>query len=133
MTDRIPRHSRVDSRSAQLLESTPDDVVIYAGLLYDDFGAGGHVMILQHVKPTSGIGPAEWLITIGGAVFILALVVSAIFIPEIRWLHVFQASIYVFTILLSLRHSRWGHFTGISAAGFSRPKAIVMFSEAIRR
>ena len=65
----------------------------------------------------SRIGRPEWLIAIGGGVFILALAISAVFEPGIRWLHVFQASIYVAAILLSLRRSRWGHFIGVSAAG----------------
>src|SRR5262245_23790770 len=62
-------------------------------------------------------GP-QWLITIGGSFFIFALAVSAAFVPEIRWLHVAQASIYVVTILLSLRQNCWGYYIGISAAGF---------------
>jgi len=67
-------------------------------------------------EPHSARAP-RWLIVSGSCVFILALAVSAIFVPDIRWLHVFQASIYVVTSVLSLRGSRWGYFTGISAAG----------------
>ena len=58
----------------------------------------------------------EWLITIGGVVFIFALIVSAVFVPALRWLHVVQASMYVAAILLSVRPSRWGYFIGASAA-----------------
>ncbi len=63
---------------------------------------------------------ARWparLITIGGSVFIVTLAVSAVFVPEIRWLHVFQASIYVVAIILSRRQNRWGPLIGVSAAG----------------
>lgn len=63
------------------------------------------------------IGAPEWLIVSGSSVFILTLAISAVFVPEIRWLHVFQAAIYVVAIVLSLKRSRWGHFIGISAAG----------------
>lgn len=45
------------------------------------------------------------------------LIASAVLDPSIRWLHFFQALMYVATIWLSLRKNRWGYFIGISAAG----------------
>jgi len=72
---------------------------------------------LRMTRPAPRIGAPEWLIAIGGGVFILALALSAVFVPDIRWLHLFQASMYVAAIVLSFRHSRWGHFIGISGAG----------------
>jgi hypothetical protein len=60
----------------------------------------------------------EWLILIGAICFIIVLFVSAVFEADIRWLHFFQAWMYVATIALSLRHNRWGYFVGISAATF---------------
>src|SRR6266516_8198835 len=59
----------------------------------------------------------QWLILVGGCFFILMLAVSAIWEADIRWLHSFQAWMYVATIVLSFRRSRWGYFIGISAAG----------------
>jgi hypothetical protein len=59
----------------------------------------------------------EWLIAVGGCFFIFALAVSAVFVPEIRWLHVVQALMYVAAVLLSIGRSRWGHFIGASTAG----------------
>jgi len=59
----------------------------------------------------------QWLILIGGCAFILLLAVSAFWEADIRWLHFFQAWMYIATIALSLRRSRWGYFIGISAAG----------------
>ena len=71
----------------------------------------------------------EWLITVGGMVFVFSLAVSAVFVPEIRWLHVAQASIYLSAIFLSLQPNRWGYFIGASAAGLWN--AIAMFASPI--
>ena len=60
-------------------------------------------------------GP-EWLILAGGGVFLGMLAVSAWWEADIRWLHFFQAWMYVAAIVLSLRASRWGYFIGFSAA-----------------
>lgn len=60
----------------------------------------------------------EWLIVVGSAFFIFALVVSAVFVPEIRWLHLIQAAMYVVAVFLSIRQQPWGYFIGASAAGF---------------
>jgi hypothetical protein len=62
-------------------------------------------------------GAPEWLILIGGSFFILVLAVSAIWEADIRWLHFFQAWMYIAAMALSFRGSRWGHFIGFSAAG----------------
>src|SRR5690242_8642360 len=58
----------------------------------------------------------EWLILIGGCSFILVLAISAFWEADIRWLHFFQAWMYVATIWLALRRNRWGYFIGLSAA-----------------
>ena len=79
-------------------------------------------------------GLPEWLITIGGSFFILALGVSAAFIPEIRWLHVVQAALYLAAIVLCLRHSRWGYYLGGSIGGFWSLVALIgspLFAELI--
>jgi hypothetical protein len=59
----------------------------------------------------------EWLIVIGGCVFIFMLAFSAFWEPDIRWLHFFQAWMYIATIVLCLRRNSWGYFIGFSAAG----------------
>jgi hypothetical protein len=59
----------------------------------------------------------EWLNLIGGCSFILALGISAFWEPDIRWLHFFQAWMYIAAIVLGLHWNRWGYFIGISAAG----------------
>ena len=57
------------------------------------------------------------LILFGSCLFIFILWLSAYFDPDIRWLHFFQSWMYLATIVLSFRKSRWGYFIGISAAG----------------
>jgi hypothetical protein len=64
-----------------------------------------------------GAGAPEWLILIGACVFIFLLGLSAYWEAGIRWLHFFQAWMYVGTIMLSLRGSRWGQFIGFSVGG----------------
>ena len=59
----------------------------------------------------------EWLILLGGSVFVVVLGISAYWEPDIRWLHFFQAWMYIAAMALSLIGSRWGYFIGISAAG----------------
>jgi hypothetical protein len=59
----------------------------------------------------------QWLILVGAFFFIAVLGVSAYWEADIRWLHFFQAWMYLATIVLSFRRSRWGYFIGISAAG----------------
>jgi len=47
-------------------------------------------------------GVPEWLVLISASVFILVLAISAFFEADIRWLHFFQAWMYIVTIALSL-------------------------------
>jgi hypothetical protein len=42
---------------------------------------------------------------------------SAYWESDIRWLHFFQAWMYVAAIALSLRRNSWGYYIGFSAAG----------------
>ena len=60
----------------------------------------------------------EWCILTGCSVFILALALSAWWERDIRWLHFFQAWMYLATMVLSMRRNRWGYFIGIGVAGF---------------
>jgi len=59
---------------------------------------------------------AELLIVLGSFLFVAVLWLSAYLEPDIRWLHFFQAWMYIAAIVLSLRHNRWGYFIGFSAA-----------------
>ena len=69
------------------------------------------------VGTRQSIGGPDWLIVIGGSMFVVVLAFSAYWEPDIRWLHFFQAWMYIATITLGLKGSRWGYFIGISAAG----------------
>lgn len=58
----------------------------------------------------------EWLIVIGGCVFILILGLSAYRDSSIRGFHFFQAWMYIAAIVLSFRRKSLGYFLGFSAA-----------------
>lgn len=64
-----------------------------------------------------GLEVPHWLLLLGAILFIAMLAVSAVWQVDIRWLHFFQAWMYLAAMLLGLRRNRWGYFIGISAAG----------------
>ena len=72
----------------------------------------------------SSLGLPEVLILTGCAVFIFVLWLSAYFEADIRWLHFFQAWMYLATGVLAIRRNRWAYFIGISSAGFWDDTAI---------
>jgi hypothetical protein len=51
-------------------------------------------------------------ILVGVGLFILALTLSAIFVPQLRLLHLFQSLIYVAVVVLARRNSAWGFGAG---------------------
>jgi len=57
-------------------------------------------------------------ILVGAGLFILALIVSAVFDPKIRALHVLQALIYIAVIVLTRKNSAWGFGAGCVIAAF---------------
>jgi hypothetical protein len=57
-------------------------------------------------------------IPVGVGLFIVALTLSAVFVPQLRLLHVFQALIYVAVIALTRRNSAWGFGVGVVIAVF---------------
>jgi hypothetical protein len=59
----------------------------------------------------------QWLIWVGGTVFVIVLAVSAYFEADIRWLHFFQAFMYLIPMALATRSNKWALFIGLSAAG----------------
>jgi hypothetical protein len=62
------------------------------------------------------VGSPRWTrvsISIGVGLFILALALSAVIVPQLRLLHLFQALIYVAVIVLTRRNSPWGFGVGV--------------------
>jgi len=55
-------------------------------------------------------------IYLGAALFLVALLVSAILVPGLRLLHAFQALIYVAVIILARRNSAFGYGAGFTIA-----------------
>lgn len=55
-------------------------------------------------------------IPIGSGLFLVALAVSAIVVPELRLLHFLQALIYVVVVLLARRNSTWAFGAGFTIA-----------------
>jgi hypothetical protein len=49
----------------------------------------------------------------GVGLFILALVLSAVFVPQLRLLHLLQGLIYVAVVVLTRRNSPWGFGVGV--------------------
>ena len=54
----------------------------------------------------------------GGLTFIAVLYFSAYWEPSIRWLHFLQSWMYIVSLVLLLRGSKWGCFLGAAAAFF---------------
>jgi len=54
------------------------------------------------------------LIQLGAALFIVALAGSAIVVPQLRLLHVFQALIYVAVVALAPRKGAWAYGAGVA-------------------
>src|SRR5947207_9319141 len=69
------------------------------------------------MKQKRGFRAPERLYVTGACFFIVVLAISAWWERDIRWLHFFQAWMYLATIVLGLRGNRWGYFIGLSAAG----------------
>ena len=69
--------------------------------------------LMQKVIPSM----SRWTVAIGAAVFIGVLFISAYWEADTRWLHFFQAWMYLATIILAWKGSRWGYFIGVGAAG----------------
>ena len=80
-------------------------------------------------------GAPECLILVGAGIFVFILALSALFQADIRWLHFFQAWMYVAAAGLALRRNRLGYFIGVSAAGlwdYGNLFATTFFSNGLR-
>jgi uncharacterized protein YdaU (DUF1376 family) len=83
------------------------------------------------------LGLPEWLILTGAVCFIFVLALSAYWEADIRWLHFFQAWMYVAAALLSLGRRRSVSFiltTGFFAADMDvfQPRYLAIFGRLLR-
>jgi hypothetical protein len=62
----------------------------------------------------NGLHSTPLWIDIGAATFLVALIVSAVVVPGLRFLHIFQALIYIAVIILAHRNSSWGYGAGFA-------------------
>jgi hypothetical protein len=67
-------------------------------------------------EPVRGFRSTRIWIPFGAGLFIVALVGSALVVPQLRLLHAFQALIYVVVILLARRNSALGFGAGTTVA-----------------
>ena len=65
---------------------------------------------------SSGFYSTRMWVYLGAALFLVALFVSAILLPELRILHSLQALIYIAVIVLAHRRSPWGYGAGFAIA-----------------
>jgi hypothetical protein len=64
----------------------------------------------------AGSHSAQLWTYIGAGLFLVALLVSAIVVPDLRVLHSIQAVIYIAVIVLARRNSPWGYGAGFGVA-----------------
>ena len=67
-------------------------------------------------EPAVGSSWTSVWIPVGAALFVLALTVSAMVVPQLRLLHFLQAFIYVAIVILARRNSVWGLGAGVTIA-----------------
>lgn len=72
----------------------------------------------MHRELASGSAATRVWIPVGAALFIIALVGSALVVPQLRRLHFLQALIYVAVVALARRNSVWGFGAGTAVAIF---------------
>jgi hypothetical protein len=68
------------------------------------------------VRVSSPVCVSSWIrvsISIGVGLFIFALTLSAVFVPQLALLHLFQALMYVAVLVLVDRNSPWGFGVGV--------------------
>jgi hypothetical protein len=76
-------------------------------------------MIAAHQIKAEEATQSPWTdtwIPIGAGLFLVALALSAIVVPQLRLLHSLQALIYVAVVILARRQSIWGFGAGVTIA-----------------
>src|SRR5215475_13422016 len=70
---------------------------------------------MKDSRPNGFYSTQVW-IYLGATLFLVALLVSAIVVPELRLLNLMQALIYVAVIVFARRNSAWGFGAGFAIA-----------------
>ena len=70
---------------------------------------------MAYKQPAHSQWERVW-IPVGAGLFVLALIVSALVVPQLRPLHFLQALIYVAVAILARRRSPWGFGAGVTVA-----------------
>jgi hypothetical protein len=70
----------------------------------------------MHQGLTTGTSSTRIWIPIGAALFLVALMVSALVVPQLRLLHLLQALPYFAVVILARRNSVWGLGAGVAIA-----------------
>jgi hypothetical protein len=70
---------------------------------------------MNRERATGSLSRCVW-IPVGSGLFVIALIVSALVVPELRLLHFLQALIYVAVVILARRNSVWGLGAGVTTA-----------------
>jgi len=71
---------------------------------------------MERYAEQGGARAAQMWTYIGAILFLVALLISAIIVPQLRILHSFQALIYITVIVLVRRNSPWGYGAGFAIA-----------------
>jgi hypothetical protein len=66
-------------------------------------------------RVTASLTTRFW-IPFGAGLFVVALSVSAVVVPQLRLLHLLQALIYVAVVILARRNNAWGFGAGVTIA-----------------
>jgi hypothetical protein len=69
-----------------------------------------------NAEPKTARASIRLWISIGATLFVVALIGSAIIVPQLRVLHFFQGLIYVAVVVLAWRNSAWGFGAGFAIA-----------------
>jgi hypothetical protein len=70
----------------------------------------------MHCDSAAGSASTRFWIPLGALLFVTALAVSAVVVPQLRLLHLLQSVIYVAVVILVRRQSAWGFGAGVTIA-----------------
>ena len=72
------------------------------------------LVIKNKMERSIGSSSTRVWIPLGAALFLVALAISAIVVPQLRLLHLLQSLIYIAIVSLARRNSAWGFGAGVA-------------------